>query len=90
MGLNGVAKVHGTATVEDGENDEDIEAGPELPPEEEDNSRDDEEGRFFGGGITDSTADVLNFIDEQDKDVVVGMRAMNQYIGVSLTEWTAV
>lgn len=47
-------------------------AGPEMPPEEEGSLPDDEEGRFFGGGITSDTADVLDFIDERDKDEIVG------------------
>lgn len=52
--------------------DEDIVAGPELPPEEgEPLPDDDEDGRFFGGGLTKDTADVMDFIDEQDKDETV-------------------
>ena len=58
-------KSNGRATVED-DNVDDLEAGPELPPDED--GPEDEEGRFFGGGITTDTADVLNFIDERDKD----------------------
>lgn len=42
--------------------DDNVEAGPEMPLEEPD----DEDGRFFGGGITTDTADVLDFIDERD------------------------
>lgn len=53
--------------VKDGE-DADVVAGPELPSEHDEEIVDDEEGRFFGGGITKNTAEVLNFIDEQDKD----------------------
>lgn len=45
-----------------------------MPPKEEE-APDDEEGRFFGGGITGNTADVLDFIEEQDKDEVVGLKA---------------
>ena len=52
------------ATLEDVE-EEDIEAGPELPPDDE---GDDEEGRFFGGGVTRDTAEALDYIDEQDED----------------------
>ncbi|KAL8722221.1 MAG: hypothetical protein Q9225_001266 [Loekoesia sp. 1 TL-2023] len=65
---NGDVKSNGRATVEDAEDDDDVEAGPELPPDEAEETIDDEEGRFFGGGITNDTADVLNFIDERDKD----------------------
>lgn len=49
------------ATVED--EDEDMEAGPELPPDEE---GDDEEGRFFGGGVTKNTTDALDYLEEHD------------------------
>lgn len=39
-------KTNGKATVEDGDDDEDMEAGPEMPPEEEDEKglEDEEEG----------------------------------------------
>ncbi len=48
---------------------EDVEvAGPELPPDENEPAPDDEEGRFFGGGITSDTAEVLDFIDEREKN----------------------
>lgn len=60
-------KSNGKYTVEDANNEEDIEAGPALPPNEAEENVDDEEGRFFGGGITNDTADVLNLIDERDK-----------------------
>ena len=53
------------STVEDVEDDDDIEAGPKLPPDDE---GDDEEGRFFGGGVTRDTAEALDYIDEQDED----------------------
>ena len=58
-------KTNGRATVED-EEDDDIEAGPELPPDEDDAN--DEEGRFFGGGINRGTAEVLDFIEEREKE----------------------
>ena len=62
-------KANGRVTVEDGE-DDDVNAGPELPPDED--HADDEEGRFFGGGISNDTAEVLDFIDEQEKaDIIV-------------------
>ena len=61
-------KANGRATVEDGEDDAII-AGPELPPDED--LAEDEEGRFFGGGISNDTAEVLNFIDEQEKAEIV-------------------
>ncbi|KAL8675204.1 MAG: hypothetical protein Q9168_000457 [Polycauliona sp. 1 TL-2023] len=62
------SKSNGTATVEDEEDVDDIEAGPALPPEEPEDGIGDEDGRFFGGGITSDTADALNYIDEQDQD----------------------
>lgn len=64
--VNGDVKSNGIAAVEDAD-DDDIEAGPALPPDQEEENIDDEEGRFFGGGITNDTADVLNFINERDK-----------------------
>ncbi|KAL8950279.1 MAG: hypothetical protein Q9222_003683 [Ikaeria aurantiellina] len=64
---NGDVKSNGKSTVEDEEEDDDLEAGPALPQNEADGVND-EEGRFFGGGITNDTAEVLNFIDERDKD----------------------
>ena len=47
---NGTSNGH--ATVEDETEDDDVEAGPTLPP-------DDEEGRFFGGGVSTNTAEAL-------------------------------
>ena len=67
LSLNGSPNgthTNGRATVADDLEDEDIEAGPSLPPEEDDD--DDEEGRFFGGGVTKDAADALDYIDEQD------------------------
>jgi len=67
LSTNGDVKTNGKATVEDEQDDEDFEAGPGMPPDEEEGP-DDEEGRFFGGGITRDTADVLDFMEEQDQD----------------------
>ncbi|KAL9024782.1 MAG: hypothetical protein Q9196_006264 [Gyalolechia fulgens] len=68
----GDVKRNGNARVENADendsDDDDMEAGPALPPNEIEEAIEDEEGRFFGGGITSTTADVLNFIDERDKD----------------------
>ncbi len=48
---------------------EDVAAGPEPPSADDtDFGPDDDEGRFFGGGITENTAEILDFMDEQDKD----------------------
>ena len=64
-------KTNGSATVEDDDENGDIEAGPAMPIDEEDAGPEDEEGRFFGGGINSNTKDVLDFMDEQDKDELV-------------------
>ena len=64
-------KTNGRAIVEDDDENGDIEAGPATPIEEEDAGPEDEEGRFFGGGITSNTKNVLDFMDEQDKDELV-------------------
>ncbi|GAM83080.1 hypothetical protein ANO11243_010660 [Dothideomycetidae sp. 11243] len=53
------------ATVEDGSDPEDIEAGPELPPEDEPDT-DDDEGRFFGGGVTRNTRQAMDYLDSTD------------------------
>ena len=37
-----------------------------MPPEE-DELLDDADGRFFGGGVTRNTADIMDFIDEREK-----------------------
>ena len=65
--VNGDVKTNGHPKVEDEEEQDDVAAGPELPPEDEE-IPDDEDGRFFGGGVTKDTAEVLDFIDERDKD----------------------
>lgn len=74
ISAKGDVKTNGKATVEDEVEDDDVAAGPELPPDEEEQlPDDDDEGRFFGGGLTKDTADVMDFIDEQDKDETVGL-----------------
>ncbi|KAJ9629676.1 hypothetical protein H2203_002057 [Taxawa tesnikishii (nom. ined.)] len=65
LSANGDVKDRG-ATVED---DDDIEAGPDLPPDEDDAA--DEEGRFFGGGVTQNTAEALDYLDQQDGEEYV-------------------
>ncbi|KAI4249631.1 MAG: hypothetical protein L6R40_000420 [Gallowayella cf. fulva] len=64
---NNESKSNGKATVEEADEDDDVEAGPTLPPDSTEDGVGDEEGRFFGGGITSDTADALNYIDEFDK-----------------------
>lgn len=39
-----------------------------MPPDLEDEPMDQEEGRFFGGGITSDTAEVLDFIEQRDHE----------------------
>ena len=53
------------ATVEYVDDDDELEAGPTLRPDDE---GEDEEGRFFGGGVTKDTADALDYLDEQGGD----------------------
>ncbi|KAK1065019.1 hypothetical protein LTR74_008295 [Friedmanniomyces endolithicus] len=48
---------------EDDEN-EDLEAGPDLPPDDAGEDGD----RFFGGGVTKSSAEALDYIDQQHGD----------------------
>lgn len=62
------AKSNKTNKIEEVVDDDDTAAGPELPLEGEVELPDDEEGRFFGGGITNKTAEALDFIDELDKN----------------------
>ena len=70
--LNGSkdARSSSQPTVGDGgDADDDVEAGPEMPPELDD--ADDEEGRFFGGGLTSSTTEAMNYLDQQDQDTQI-------------------
>ena len=72
---NGTAKSNGfshTATVEDENEDDDMEAGPAMPPPDEDPDGDDEDGRFFGGGISGDQKEVLDFIDSRAQGAVDG------------------
>ncbi len=52
--------------MEDEEDLDNIAAGPVIPSEEDEEAPDDEDGRFFGGGVTKGTAEVLDFIDERE------------------------
>lgn len=70
LSTNGDVKTNGRAVEDDQIDQDEILAGPEMPPEDEEEP-DDEEGRFFGGGITRDTKDVLDFIDERDKVDIV-------------------
>ncbi|KAK4888203.1 hypothetical protein LTR27_012883 [Elasticomyces elasticus] len=54
-----------TTSVEDvAEEDDDLEAGPELPPDDEEDANEDGD-RFFGGGVTKSSAAALDYLDQQ-------------------------
>lgn len=55
---------NGHATVEDEGEEDDMEAGPELPPD--DDEGDDEDGNFFGSGMTESAAQAMDYIDQAD------------------------
>ena len=84
---NGDVKSKPRATAEDvgGDDDDDVAAGPELPPDpDEQLPEDDDEGRFFGGGLTKNTADVMDFIDEQDNDETVRLDARSDQLGARL------
>ena len=83
--MNGDVTSNGRVKVED-EVDNDGVAGPELPPDFEEEVADDEEGRFFGGGITTDTAEVLDFIDDRDKDDIVGSTLAIWRVAAWLTE----
>ncbi|OKP14598.1 Beta-catenin-like protein 1 -like protein [Penicillium subrubescens] len=66
---NGDVKSKGKgAMVEDEFDDDDGEAGPELPPDFEEDIPDDEEGRFFGGGMEQKTAQAMQYIDQNEED----------------------
>lgn len=56
------------ATVDEDDDQDNSVAGPDLPPDDDDPEPEDEEGRFFGSGVTRDTADVLDFIEERDKE----------------------
>ena len=60
--------------MEDEEDLADVEAGPENSMGDEDEAPDDEDGRFFGGGVTKGTAEVLDFLNEREGEDDVGRR----------------
>ncbi|RDL38979.1 uncharacterized protein BP5553_03319 [Venustampulla echinocandica] len=70
---NGHAKSNGrTAAVEYA--DDDIEAGPSMPPDDEDyepDIPDDDEGRFFGGGVTQEESEVLDYLGGQEPAEII-------------------
>jgi beta-catenin-like protein 1 len=67
LDANGDVKSKGKGPMVDDEEDNDGEAGPELPPDfDAEDIPDDEEGRFFGGGMERQTAQAMQYIDQQD------------------------
>ncbi|EMC91740.1 hypothetical protein BAUCODRAFT_38875 [Baudoinia panamericana UAMH 10762] len=52
---------NGGVPVEDVADDGEVEAGPDLPPEDGE-----EEERFFGGGVTKDAAEALEYLDQHD------------------------
>ncbi|GAB1196164.1 hypothetical protein APSETT444_005431 [Aspergillus pseudonomiae] len=74
LDANGDVKSKGKEPMVEDENEDDGEAGPELPPDfDAEDIPDDEEGRFFGGGMERQTAQAMHYIDQQEEgDVAVG------------------
>ncbi|KAI0121019.1 Catenin-beta-like protein [Xylariales sp. AK1849] len=74
---NGSSSRH--AHVDDETQEEDIDAGPALPPDneeaegdygpEDEEPDDDEEGRFFGGGISLQQREILDYVDDADTQI---------------------
>ncbi|KAB8240208.1 beta and beta-prime subunits of DNA dependent RNA-polymerase [Aspergillus flavus] len=68
LDVNGDVKSKGKEPMVEDENDDDGEAGPELPPDfDAEDIPDDEEGRFFGGGMERQTAQAMQYIDQQEE-----------------------
>lgn len=63
--------------------DEDGPAGSPLPGGRE-FDEDDEEGRFFGGGVSERQAEILDFMDEKEKDIAVRLYQVNLTLKLSL------
>ncbi|KAJ9228432.1 hypothetical protein DTO166G5_8587 [Paecilomyces variotii] len=70
LGANGDVKNKGKAPMveDEGAEEDDGIAGPELPPDFEEDVPDDEEGRFFGGGMARETAKAMEYIDQVDEE----------------------
>lgn len=58
----------GPAPLPDVDEEDGADYGPSAPPEDEEG--DDEEGRFFGGGITKSEAEVLTYVNGSEAPTV--------------------
>ena len=70
LNSDGDVKSQTYASVESEDpNNDDVEAGPMLPPddEEEGYGDDDEEGRFFGSGLDKRTQEALDYIDAYER-----------------------
>ena len=63
-------------SVEDAPEDGDMEAGPELPPDEDEDE--DEEGRFFGSGTNQHTNAALDFVDRADDGADMKVEKIDQ------------
>ncbi|KAE8349215.1 Catenin-beta-like protein [Aspergillus coremiiformis] len=70
LDANGDVKSKGKEPIVEDEQEDDSEAGPELPPDFDEDIPDDEEGRFFGGGMERQTAQAMQYIDQQDEGEV--------------------
>lgn len=74
-------KTNGQAALELEDDLDDIEAGPAMPPgddQEDADGNDDEDGRFFGGGVSRNTTDVLDYIDQREgQENTVGVHPLH-------------
>ena len=85
---NGDVKGKQDATVEDEasaqEEDDDLEAGPELPPDDDEEAGpepEDEEGaRFFGGGTNKHTNDALDYVEDHEEDLAEPEQIDNSWL----------
>lgn len=69
---NGDVRSKGKGVMVEDDVEDAGEAGPELPPDfGEEDVPDDEEGRFFGGGMEQSTAQAMQYIDQHEEEAVV-------------------
>lgn len=67
--------------------EDDGEAGPELPPDFEEDIPDDEDGRFFGGGMEHKTAQAMEYIDENEGEdtAVRELQSLNRWLGSNIS-----
>ena len=88
MNASSDVTTNGRAAAVEDEDEDDIEAGPELPPDGLDDVPDDEDGRFFGGGINKNTAEVLDYIEGRDEDNVVRQLNLSRLDQINLLSRT--